>query len=145
MSISDSVTQIVTAYISCNRVAAEHLPFLINMVHNALCRHVLGASFGGAEPRPASTERRRPRRPAMPIIDTIKPDYLVCLEDGRRMKSLKRHLSVAHGLSVEQYAERWDLPTGYPMVAPNYSALLSQHAKGMRLGHGKHKRRFQQK
>ena len=139
MDITHYVTQIVTAYIGSNKVASDQLPGLIEAVHNALSRHVLGGSHShGAGARFARTT---PGRPAVRIANSVQPDYLVCLEDGKRMKSLKRHLRAAHGLSLDQYAERWSLPGDYPMVAPKYSVLRSQLAKGTGLGRSQHKRR----
>ncbi|MES2471761.1 MAG: MucR family transcriptional regulator [Pseudomonadota bacterium] len=132
MDIAHYVTQIVTAYIGCNKVAADQLPHLIEAVHNALCRHVLR----GGHPDAAKS----PGHPAVPVARSVQPNYLVCLEDGKRMKSLKRHLHAAHGLSLDQYADRWGLPRDYPMVAPNYSVLRSRLAKGTGLGSAPRKR-----
>jgi predicted transcriptional regulator len=137
MDIAHYVTQIVTAYIGCNKVAADQLPHLIEAVHDALCRHVLRRPPDGTLARSASSA---PRRPAVPISGSVQPNYLVCLEDGKRMKSLKRHLHAAHGLSLDRYADRWGLPKDYPTVAPNYSVLRSRLAKGTGLGSAPRKR-----
>ncbi len=137
MDITHYVTQIVTAYIGSNKIAADQLPGLIEAVHNALSRHVLGGGHSHGQARSASS---MPGRPAVRIASSVQPNYLVCLEDGKRMKSLKRHLRAAHGLSLDQYAERWGLPGDYPMVAPKYSVLRSQLARGTGLGRSQHKR-----
>jgi len=114
---------IVSAYVSNNSVAAAELPHLINEVHSALTRVVA-----------APAAAREPQKPAVPIKRSITPEFLVCLEDGKRFKSLRRHLRSHYGLSPEQYREKWNLPPDYPMVAPNYAATRSALAKKMGLG-----------
>lgn len=115
-------TGIVAAYVSRNPVGAERLPELIAQVHGTLA---------GLGVRPRQSERPRP---AVPVRQSITPDYLVCLEDGRRLKMLKRHLRAAYGLSPSEYRERWGLPGDYPMVAPNYASRRSDLARQMGLG-----------
>ena len=120
----DQTADIVSAYVSNNTVAAEQISALIDQVHAALVRVAAGRSEGGAEPL----------RPAVPVKRSITPDYLVCLEDGKRFKSLKRHLRSHYNMSPEQYREKWGLPPDYPMVAPTYAVTRSQLAKKMGLG-----------
>ena len=122
---------IVSAYVSNNSVAAADIPALINQVHSALLR----VSNGGNEP-PAE-----PLKPAVTIKKSITPDHIVCLEDGKKFKSLKRHLRTQYGMTPEQYREKWGLAVDYPMVAPNYAAARSQLAKQMGLGQQRRRRR----
>lgn len=122
---------IVAAFVSNNSVPVADLPGLISSVHTAL--DGLGR-VGVAEPA-------EPLSPAVPIKKSIMPDYLVCLEDGKKFKSLKRHLRTRYGLSPEDYRARWNLSPDYPMVAPNYAAARSELAKTM--GLGQQRRKFQ--
>jgi predicted transcriptional regulator len=115
---------IVCAYVSNNTVSNAEIPALISQVYSALVR----VSKGAAVAAPA-----RPRKPAVPIKRSITPEYLVCLEDGKKFKSLKRHLR-QYRMTPDQYRAKWDLPADYPMVAPNYAAARSQLAKQMGLG-----------
>lgn len=115
---------IVSAYVSNNSVAAAELPGLINEVHAALQR----VSAGEAEPVVEQL------KPAIPVKKSVTPDYIVCLEDGKKFKSLKRHLRTQYNMTPEQYREKWGLPADYPMVAPNYAAARSELAKQMGLG-----------
>jgi predicted transcriptional regulator len=117
-------TNIVSAYVSNNTVASSDLPGLILDVHAALSR----ASNNAPAPD------REEQKPAVPIKRSVTPEYIVCLEDGKKFKSLKRHLRTQYNLSPEEYREKWDLPHDYPMVAPNYAAARSQLAKKMGLG-----------
>jgi predicted transcriptional regulator len=123
---------IVSAYVSNNSVPAGELPALIGDVHSALKRVV-----GGAEP---ATPVEAPK-PAVAVKKSITPEYLVCLEDGKKFKSLKRHLRTQYNMSPEQYREKWNLPADYPMVAPSYAEARSQLAKKMGLGQQRRKRR----
>jgi len=116
--------EIVSAYVSNNTVAAGDIPGLINQVHAALSRVSGGSSEAPAEPL----------KPAVSVKKSIAPDYIVCLEDGKKFKSLKRHLRTHYNLSPEEYREKWGLPADYPMVAPNYSATRSKLAKDNGLG-----------
>lgn len=122
---------IVSAYVSNNSVAAADLPTLINDVHAALQR----ISQGEAEPAP------EPLKPAVPVKKSVMPDFIVCLEDGKKFKSLKRHLRTQYNMTPEQYREKWGLPADYPMVAPNYAAARSELAKQMGLGQQRRRRR----
>lgn len=116
--------EIVSAYVSNNTVASTELPGLINEVHNALARAT------SRSPEPVREELK----PAVAVKKSVHPDYIVCLEDGKKFKSLKRHLRTHYNLSPEEYREKWGLPHDYPMVAPNYAAARSQLAKQMGLG-----------
>ena len=123
--------EIVSAYVSNNTVAQSDIPALISQVHSAL----LKVSNGEA---PASSE---PLRPAVPVKRSINPDFLICLEDGKKFKSLKRHLRSQYEMTPEQYREKWGLPHDYPMVAPNYAAARSELAKQMGLGQQRRRRK----
>ena len=116
--------EIVSAYVSNNEVVASDLPTLIYDIHQALSR---------ATNNSAPVEREE-LRPAIPIKRSVTPDYIICLEDGKKFKSLKRHLRTHYNLSPEEYREKWGLPHDYPMVAPNYAAARSALAKKMGLG-----------
>lgn len=122
---------IVSAYVSNNSVPATEIPTLINQVHAALAR----VSAGRGE---LSLEAAKP---AVPIKKSITPDYIICLEDGKKFKSLKRHLRTQYNMTPEQYREKWGLPVDYPMVAPNYAAARSQLAKQMGLGQQRRRRK----
>jgi predicted transcriptional regulator len=115
--------EIVAAYVSNNSVAANDLPNVISQVHAAL---------GGAT-APTEEVVEKPK-PAVPVRRSIQNDYLICLEDGQKFKSLKRHLMTHYGLTPEQYREKWELPADYPMVAPSYAEARSRLAKEMGLG-----------
>ena len=119
--------EIVSAYVSNNTVTATDLAGLIGDVHHALAR----ASSGGGASEPAE---RSDFKPAVPVKKSVTDEYLICLEDGKKFKSLKRHLRTHYKLSPDQYRAKWDLPPNYPMVAPNYAAARSQLAKKMGLG-----------
>jgi len=121
---------IVSAYVSNNTVPASDIPNLINQVHAALAR----VSGGHSEAPP------EPLKPAISIKKSITPDYIVCLEDGKKFKSLKRHLRTQYNITPEQYREKWGLPPDYPMVAPNYAQARSQLAKQMGLGQQRRRR-----
>ena len=116
------VTEIVSAYVSKNPVAAEDLPNVIKSVHATL------GGFQGAE----SVVLARP--PAVLVKKSVTPDYIVCLEDGRKLKMLKRYLRAQYGLTPETYRAKWNLPADYPMTAPNYAAKRSEFAKQSGLG-----------
>src|SRR3954447_18047457 len=115
--------QIVSAHIGMNEVAADALPSLIQAVYRSL------ATAGDVEAAPAGTQT-----PAVPIKKSVFPDYIVCLEDGKKLKMLKRHLQTSYGLSPDAYRAKWGLPREYPMVAPNYAATRSSLAKSSGLG-----------
>jgi len=117
------VTEIVAAYVSKNPVAAHELPAIIKNVH---------ATLGGFSS--SHQERALPRAPAVSVKKSVQPDYIVCLEDGKRLKMLKRYLRSRYKLSPAEYRERWNLPPNYPMVAPNYAKKRSDFAKKIGLG-----------
>lgn len=117
--------QIVSAHLSHNSVASADLPGLLRDVHGTLS----GLASGTAPTLPAEKPT-----PAVPVKKSIHNDYLICLEDGKKLKMLKRHLKSAYNLSPEQYRERWGLPADYPMVAPAYAERRSELAKKIGLG-----------
>jgi predicted transcriptional regulator len=123
-NLIDLTAEIVSAYVSNNSVGSQELPNLISDVYSALQK------TNGGEPEPEP----EPLKPAVPIKKSITPDYLICLEDGKKFKSLKRHLRTHYNLTPEEYRERWNLPSDYPMVAPNYAKARSELAKRMGLG-----------
>jgi predicted transcriptional regulator len=114
--------QIVSAHVSNNSVSPDALPSLIQEVYKTLA---------GVGKEPISAERPQP---AVPIKKSVFPDHIVCLEDGKKLKMLKRHLKTAYNMTPEQYRERWNLPPDYPMVAPNYARHRSSLAKKIGLG-----------
>lgn len=137
--MSDSVTSanyielaadIVSAYVSNNSVPPSDLPSLINDIHSALVQ----VAGGGIE---MPTEAPKP---VIPVKKSVTPDYIVCLEDGKKFKSLKRHLRTQYNMTPEQYREKWGLSPDYPMVAPNYAKARSDLAKEMGLGQQRRKR-----
>jgi predicted transcriptional regulator len=116
--------EIVAAFVTNNSVPTSELPALIGNVHAAL----QNVANGGAQKTP------EPLTPAVPIKKSVTPDFIISLEDGRRYKSLKRHLRTSYGMTPEQYRAKWGLPVDYPMVAPNYAKARSELAKTMGLG-----------
>ena len=127
--ILKQVTEIVSAYVSKNEVAAADLPALIKSVHATL------GGIGGA-PRPAAG-----KPPAVPVKKSVTPDFIVCLEDGKKLKMLKRYLRTRYGLTPDAYRSKWNLPADYPMTAPNYAARRSDFAKQIGLGKPARKKR----
>ena len=117
-------TELAEAYLSNNNLAASQLPEVLKTIHGSLT--ALNALQGQAEATPPT--------PAVPIKKSVTPDYIVCLDDGKKLKMLKRHLRTAYNLSPDEYRKRWGLPADYPMVAPNYAALRSAFAKKIGLG-----------
>jgi predicted transcriptional regulator len=120
----DLTAEIVSAYVGNNTTPASELPALIGQVHAALVR----VSEGQAPATPALV------KPAVPVKKSLTAEYIVCLEDGKKFKSLKRHLRSKYNMTPEQYREKWNLPADYPMVAPNYAVTRSALAKKMGLG-----------
>jgi predicted transcriptional regulator len=127
----DLTANIVSAYLSNNPTPASEIPNLISQIHAALLR--VSSGRGDAPTEPA--------KPAVSIKKSINPDFLVCLEDGKRFKSLKRHLRTQYNMTPEQYRDKWGLPADYPMVAPSYAVARSQLAKKMGLGQQRPKRK----
>ncbi|WGF90250.1 MucR family transcriptional regulator [Marinivivus vitaminiproducens] len=122
----DLTARIVAAYVGNNAVHRDELTPLLATVHRAVSE--LGQESPAVEPE-------RPK-PAVPIRRSVTPDYLICLEDGKKLKMLKRYLQSRHGLSAAEYRQRWGLPADYPMVAPAYSQARSRMAKALGLGRG---------
>lgn len=116
-------TEIIAAYVDNNEVSIADLPTLISTVYQNLSR--LGPGTAAPEARPD---------PAVPVRRSVTPEYIICLEDGKKLKMLKRHLKTAYNMTPEQYRERWNLPADYPMVAPNYARQRSKLAKQIGLG-----------
>ena len=116
-------SDIVSAHVSNNSVSAADLPSLIANIYGALSG--LGQTAPVVEEKP---------EPAVSVRSSVKPDYIVCLEDGKKLKMLKRHLMTRYSLTPEQYRQRWNLPADYPMVAPNYAAKRRDLAKKIGLG-----------
>jgi predicted transcriptional regulator len=121
------VTEIVSAYLSKNTVAASELPAIIKNVHATL------GGFNGGAPVEGGTATRPP---AVPVKKSVQPDYIVCLEDGKKLKMLKRYLRSRYRMTPDEYRARWNLPPDYPMVAPNYARTRSDFAKQIGLGKG---------
>ena len=121
------VADIVSAYVSANQIPPHDIPGLIRTVHSSL-REI---SNGGA----VSTETSQ--EPAISVKKSVTPDYVICLEDGKKFKSLKRHLRTRYNLTPDEYRAKWGLPHDYPMVAPNYAKERSNLAKRMGLGHAR--------
>lgn len=119
--VIEMTARIVASYVGNNAVAEGDLPQVISVVHAAI-----GELSGG----PVTPEQK----PAVPIRQSVKPDYIVCLEDGRKLTMLKRHLATAYGMTPEEYRAKWKLPPDYPMVAPNYAKRRSELAKKFGLG-----------
>jgi len=119
--IIEWTAEIVASHVQNNSVAIDELSKLIRTVYDSLAG--LSGAGSGEKPQPAVSIRR-----------SVTPDYIVCLEDGRKLKMLKRHLSTAYGMSPEEYREKWSLPADYPMVAPNYAKHRSSLAKKIGLG-----------
>ena len=123
----DMAADLVAAYVSANSIAPGELPQLIRNVHAAL------EGLAADKPKAGAAQAE----PAVPIKRSITPDHLICLEDGKKFKSLKRHLRTRYGLTPDAYRAKWGLPADYPMVAPNYAKERSSLAKRMGLGQSK--------
>ena len=117
-------THIAAAYLENNSIPPEQVPDLLRSIHHSL----LGLENGGEALQPPAQE------PAVPIKRSIRPDYIVCLEDGKKLKMLRRYLKSRYNLSPEEYRAKWGLPPDYPMVAPNYASQRSNFAKRIGLG-----------
>ena len=123
-NLIEQTTDIVAAYVSNNPLPSSDLPKLIADIHAAISGLANGAA-APAESKPV---------PAVPIKKSVTPDYLISLEDGKKFKSLKRHLATHHNMTPDQYRQKWNLPADYPMVAPNYSAARAALARASGLG-----------
>ena len=117
-------TEIVAAYVSNNPIPVSEVPAMIKSVHSTLGG--LGGAFAG--------EIQLSQKPAIPVKRSVNPDFIVCLEDGKKLKMLKRYLRSNYGMTPEEYRSKWGLPADYPMVAPNYAAQRSEFAKKIGLG-----------
>jgi predicted transcriptional regulator len=122
-SLRELTAEIVSAHVSNNAISMTDLPGLMQSVYASLA--ALGQESAAASPHP---------HPAVPIRRSVGPDYLICLEDGKKLKMLRRHLRTAFGMTPDQYRLRWGLPSTYPMVAPNYAKERSRLAKAIGLG-----------
>lgn len=125
---------IVSAYVAYNTVPATQVPDVINTVYKSLTSLDGGGKAAAEAVKPAISVRR-----------SVTPDFIVCLEDGKRLKMLKRHLRAAYDMSPEEYRVKWGLPADYPMVAPNYSAQRSTFAKNIGLGRKKGQKQLQRR
>ncbi len=119
-------TEIVSAYVGQNTLSTQQLPDVINAVYGTL---------SGLQDAPVEAPAE-PVRPAVPIKKSVTPEYIVCLEDGKKLKMLKRHLRSTYNMTPDEYRAKWGLPPDYPMVAPNYAAQRSEFAKQIGLGRG---------
>ena len=129
--LMELTAEVVAAYVSKNSLPVGDLPALILDVHSAL------SQAGVAPPAP---QAEKPK-PAVSVKRSVTDDYIICLEDGKKFKSLKRHLMTHYNMSPEEYRDKWDLPADYPMVAPNYAAARSRLAKQMGLGYTRRRAR----
>jgi predicted transcriptional regulator len=125
--------QITAAYLSQHDTTLEDLPEVISKTYQALNK---------INKDPNSLHSMTPQNPAVPISESVKDDYIICLEDGKKLQMLKRHLNTVYKMSLEQYREKWGLPTDYPMVSPNYAKRRSQIAKNTGLGVNGRRRAF---
>ena len=124
LDLTSLTADIVSAYVAHNALTGDKLPDLIGSVYGALSR----ASVQGVEPEKVEL------KPAVAIKKSVTPEYIICLEDGKKFISLKRHLKTYYDMSPDEYREKWGLPHDYPMVAPSYAAARSDLAKNMGLG-----------
>ena len=122
MEILESATEITAAYASGNQISREDVPAFFKAIYQAIQQ--------AEADEPEAVELQ----PAVPVKKSVTPDFIFCLEDGKKFKSLKRHLRTRYDMTPEQYREKWGLPADYPMVAPNYAAARSELAKQMGLG-----------
>lgn len=123
-ALLDAACRIVAAYVRNNHVAPSDLPAVIRNIHSTL------GSLGSATTVEIATQQK----PAISVRKSITPDYIICLEDGKKLKMLKRYLRTRYGMSPEEYRVKWGLPPDYPLVAPNYAARRSEFAKKIGLG-----------
>lgn len=123
-------SSIVAAYLSNNPLPTSQISEIISVTHNALKQLNSGEANKPVEPQ----------KPAISVRRSVTPEYIVCLEDGKKLKMLKRHLRTAYQMTPEEYRTKWGLPSDYPMVAPNYAAQRSEFAKKIGLGKGASKR-----
>ena len=122
-TLSELTAEIVSAYVGSNLVSRENMPALIADIYSAL-----------AKAPTAGEPESKPQEPAVLVRKSVTPDRIICLEEGKAFKSLRRHLNNEHGLTPQEYRQKWDLPWDYPMVAPNYAKARSELAKALGLG-----------
>ncbi|WP_417514908.1 MucR family transcriptional regulator [Minwuia sp.] len=127
----EMTAEVAAAYVSNNVVPSDELPDLISRIHNAL------SSAGAAEEEPEPEKQK----PAVSVRRSITPEHLICLEDGKKLKMLKRYLRTNYNMSPEEYRAKWNLPPDYPMVAPNYAQKRAEMAKAIGLGRGGRRRK----
>lgn len=125
--------QITSAYVSNHTTSLEDLSEIISKAYQTLCR---------LNRDPSSLQNKIPQNPAVPVSESIHDEYIICLEDGKKLQMLKRHLNTVYKMSLEQYREKWGLPIDYPMVSPNYAKRRSQIAKNTGLGVNGRRRTF---
>ena len=133
-NLVELTADIVAAYVGNNTVAQADLPKLIANIYQSL----VSATHGAGEAKPPDAVELKP---AVPVRKSITPDHIICLEDGKKFKSLKRHLRTQYNMTPEQYRDKWGLAPDYPMVAPNYAAARSHLAKQMGLGQQRRRRK----
>lgn len=131
-ALMELATGVVSAYLGHNQVPIAEVPSFLNSVHRTLCEMSNG-NGNGAEPA---------GKPAVAIKKSITNEFLICLEDGKKLRTLKRYLRSHHNLSPEEYRAKWGLPFDYPMVAPSYAKLRSEFAKKIGLGHSNQRLKF---
>lgn len=124
LSLMELTTKVAAAYLGNNTIPSSQISEVINTIHDALTK--LSGPEEEAEPEP--------QKPAVPIRRSVTPDYIICLEDGKQLKMLKRHLRTTYDMTPEDYRMKWGLPSDYPMVAPNYAKQRSEFAKKIGLG-----------
>ncbi len=124
LELIEMTTELVASYVGSNAVSVTDVPRIIENVHSTMSELAVAGAAAHDEPP----------TPAVPIKKSVTPDHLICLEDGRKFKSLKRHLRTQYDMSPEDYRRKWGLPADYPMVAPNYAKARSDLAKRMGLG-----------
>jgi predicted transcriptional regulator len=129
-AIDQMIGETIKGYLANNQVAVDQIPAVVKSLSDSIRNAVQGLG-------PAPTEPSAPQKPAVPIRSSVQPDHIVCLENGQKFQSLKRHLRTAFGMSPEQYRAKWNLPADYPMVAPNYARTRSELAKASGLGMGR--------
>ncbi len=123
--------ELVSSYVAANQIPASELPVLIRKVHETLSELSGGRSAAQEEAEAAPPPRPKP---AVPVSKSVTPDAIICLEDGKAFKTLKRHLKTSYNMTPDEYRARWNLPDDYPMVAPNYSKQRAETAKRIGLG-----------
>lgn len=130
----DLIANVVSSYLRRNSVGVEQIGTVVANVTRALEQAARELEGGAPVQQPQEAAAQEPQKPAVPVRRSVQQDHLVCLEDGTKVKTLKRHLQSAHGMTPQQYREKWGLPRDYPMTAPAYSERRSQMARDLGLG-----------